>query len=201
MGQARAARAEVKLRLDKDLKDVLEAAAERRGTSLNAEIVARLESSRRPTASGYEHLLGGESEAFCQAFALALKYVSEMTGAFEPISREQGWMHSPYAFDQAARAAVALFEAFRPTGDLPDFSNTTFMNEVGMNMTGTALRLIAARSSPWAQSLADKLGEPLETALTRLNPTSREDAERLAEFIDTALRKLMPQHYPSGEVK
>lgn len=48
MGQARTERAEVKLRLNKDLKDVLEAAAERRGISLNAEIVARLENSRRP---------------------------------------------------------------------------------------------------------------------------------------------------------
>jgi hypothetical protein len=95
---------QLKVRLPQDLRDHLSAAASARGTSLNREIVDRLENSRRGTAAQSEDVLGREAVAIIIIIASILRHVSDLCAALEPVARERGWMHSPYAFDQAARA-------------------------------------------------------------------------------------------------
>lgn len=130
---------------------------------------------------------------------MALRYLSELCGALEPVTREKGWIHSPYAYDQAARAVGALFQAFRPSGASPDFSNVDWMEKVGVNMARTAVGAIAAGRGPWEVSVADKLGDLLGTAMSRLSPGTFEDG--MFDLLDTALVKLGPAAGEDGEGK
>lgn len=160
---------QMKVRLDQSLRDYLESAANERGVSINREIVERLERSRQ-AGSTYDEVMGKETVAVTDIIGMVLRQVSELAARLEPISREQGWLHSPYAFDQAARGVCAALEAFRPVGDMPDLSAVSWMERVGENTASHVLELIAARKGSWERRIAARLGSLIDDAAAKLAP-------------------------------
>lgn len=158
---------QMKVRLDRSLREFLESSAAERGVSINREIVDRLERSRKASSTTYDELMGGEVVAISDIIAMVLRQISDLARAVEPMARERGWLHSPYAFDQAARGVRAALEAFRPDGDLPKF-NTPWVERVGENMAAHVLEMAAARQTSWARRVASKLEGIIDAAAAKL---------------------------------
>lgn len=157
---------QMKVRLDRSLREFLESSAAERGVSINREIVDRLERSRKASSTTYDELMGGEVVAISDIIAMVLRQISDLARAVEPVARERGWLHSPYAFDQAARGVRAALEAFRPDGDLPKF-NTPWVERVGENMAAHVLEMAAARQTSWARRVASKLEGIIDAAAAK----------------------------------
>lgn len=84
---------------------------------------------------------------------------TSVIGSLDPVAREQGWLHSPYAFDQAVRGAGKILEAFRPTGgDMPDLSSVPWMQQAGEGIARSVLRGVAAGQGGWQERVRAKLG-------------------------------------------
>ena len=119
---------QVGLRMKEPLRADLEEAARRRGVSLNAELVARLEKSLEDDQRIEE--VFGSAELF--GLMKAVASIMEMIGGnarmlagprFGPApARPHSWIDHPYAYDQAFQAACRVLEAVRPSGpiELPD---------------------------------------------------------------------------------
>ncbi len=114
--RSRSATAQLKIRTREPLRARLEAAAKRRGVSLNAEIVDRLKKSMET-----EDRFGGPGMVdLFETIARVMKSTGEHAGFYATGKLEdQGkWMGVPFAFDQAMVAAVAILEHHRPPGEI-----------------------------------------------------------------------------------
>jgi hypothetical protein len=167
----------MKVRLDQSLRDYLESAATERGVLINREIADRLERSQQ-AGSTYDEVMGKETVAITDIIGMVFRQVSELAARLEPVSRERGWLHSSYAFDQAARGVRAALEAFRPAGDPPDFSPAvSWMERVGENTASHVLEVIAARKGPWERRIAARLGSLIDDAAAKLAPDAQTEAK------------------------
>ncbi|HUF80029.1 MAG TPA: Arc family DNA-binding protein, partial [Burkholderiales bacterium] len=124
---------DIKLRMKEALRARVERAAGKRGVSMNAEMVSRLEQSFddedriahfRPLIYGRQlaavlEVLGRVMRDTGQHVRLAYAPTPSIVGA-------DGWMDDPRAFDQAFKGAVQILEALRPPGDptLPEAEGT-----------------------------------------------------------------------------
>ena len=110
---------QVRIRMKKALHRQLEKAATERGASMNAEIVGRLSRS-----FAIDQIIGGPIVEDRALVAIAKMIASAMhhagrTGAFmatRSADETTHWYNNAYAYDQAARAATTIIEAFRPQG-------------------------------------------------------------------------------------
>jgi hypothetical protein len=163
MDEEQESQAQLKLRVSRDLRDHLEAAASARGISLNREIVDRLERSRKGESFLEEHLGGREIAAIAEIVGMTMKLVKNSLGVIDPVAIEKGWLHSPYTFDQAVRAICAVLEHFRPTGEMPDLSgDAAWMKASGENLGREVLAHVAYRIGPWQERVAGMLGDLLD---------------------------------------
>jgi hypothetical protein len=118
--RAKTATADLKVRVKEPLRALVEAAALERGVSMNAEFVDRLKMSfgqdnELENAFGSKDLL-----ALMRAIASAMNNAGNIATSLtrHPSTEHHvSWWSDPYAFDQAAKAARYVIEAFRPTGD------------------------------------------------------------------------------------
>lgn len=104
-----------KIRTPAPLHSKLKAAAERKGVSLNAETVERLERS-----FDFADIGGPQLDRLLKTVATVMAQAGEK-GAFwahRKVAKEGAWMDDPYAYDCALKAAVAVLERFRPPGDV-----------------------------------------------------------------------------------
>ena len=113
-------RAQVGLRVPERLRARLEKAADVTGNSMNAEILERLEQSFE-----FEKRFGGPGMVdMIEQVASTMKSTGEWAGEFTTATRplsgrgKYRWRASPWAYDHAMRAAVAVLEHFRPPGEI-----------------------------------------------------------------------------------
>jgi hypothetical protein len=107
--------AQLKLRVDEDLKKRLDASASLNGTTLNAEVNMRLQKS-------YD-AVGGEPGSIA-GFLFVLKEAMNAAGkgALFDLCRswrlvdQQSWLDNPYAYGRAREAAEYFFDALAPEG-------------------------------------------------------------------------------------
>lgn len=107
---------DLKLRVKEPLRADIERDARRRGISMNAEMVRRLEQ----TTQRAEWLGGRRVTSILETVATAMRAVGEH-GAFMATSKlhkEGAWLDHPYAFDQATKAAITILENHRPKGEI-----------------------------------------------------------------------------------
>ena len=112
----KSATVQVKVRIKEELRARLENAAKARDVSMNAEIGERLE-----TSFEYENRLGGPMVAdLLESIGATMRSTGEH-GAFfatHQLHKDGKWLANPYAFDQAAKAAMTIIEAHRPSGKI-----------------------------------------------------------------------------------
>jgi hypothetical protein len=155
--------AQLKVRIDRDLREYLEAAASARGVSLNREIADRLERSREGESLYEQHLGGKEIAAITEIVGMTMKLTKNTLGAIDPVAIEKGWLQSPYTFDQSVRAVGAVLETLRPAGDMPDLSgDAAWMERAGEGLGREVLGQVAYRTGPWQERVAGMLGELLD---------------------------------------
>ena len=109
-------RAQVPLRIPEALRARLERAAKASKVSMNAEILERLERS-----FATETRLGGPGLIeMIENMVSVMRAAGQLAGYYETSeSKKQGkWMSLPFAFDQAAQAANAVIEIYRPPGKI-----------------------------------------------------------------------------------
>ena len=101
-------RAQVPLRIPEALRARLEKAAKAGKVSMNAEIVERLQRSFET-----EDRLGGpRAVELIETIAVVMKLTGESAGVMESgkLAKQGKWLSLPYAFDQAAQAAITILK-------------------------------------------------------------------------------------------
>jgi hypothetical protein len=110
-------RVQLKLRTKEPLRARIEAAAAERGVSMNAEIEDRLSRSFDTLEETF-----GSREIFglLRIVGAAMHEVGIHAGfaATNSLEGSRHWFDSPWAYDQAVRAAEKVFEALRPEGEI-----------------------------------------------------------------------------------
>jgi hypothetical protein len=110
---------QVRIRMGKKLHADLEKASDERGTSMNAEIVDRLERSFQ-----IDRLIGGpiiEDRALLAVIKIIASAMFDcgrsaaFAATLSPKETER-WADNAFAYDQAVNAANTVLEAFRPAG-------------------------------------------------------------------------------------
>lgn len=172
--------------MKESLRARLEEAATKRAGSINSEILDRLDrsfdrqdllSEILTTAYGSKEVAGlvmllGEalhrSGEFCRMIGRLSEANAEGSGA---------WMTDPYAFDQAAQAALSVLEAVRPSGDTRtpagaqrlkrrDGSSDLTFDRLGVE---TAVRVMAdVRANPPKTDIAQQIRDLLRSLADRL---------------------------------
>lgn len=106
----------VRTRLPEPLRAALEAEAHSRGSSVNNEIVRRLE--RSFAQEWYDGLIGGPMTAvITQVIARVFHEVGTAAGFLAKRTTGENWLANAYAFDQAVKGVVAALETLRPAGE------------------------------------------------------------------------------------
>ncbi|MCJ2108176.1 hypothetical protein MKK70_22965 [Methylobacterium sp. E-041] len=105
---------QLKLRLKEPDRSALEKSAQERGVSLNTEIVDRLRRSFDEERS-ISDLFGNRRDFAFMKFVYAT--IENIVNLKKP---DADWREDPYRFDQIFKAVVAIFEAIRPKGKLPN---------------------------------------------------------------------------------
>lgn len=158
------------MRITPELRDQLVARAEAKGRSITQEMELLLEQ-----ALSTEEMLGGK-DAF--GLLMIIGRVMRETGAFAGVfagSAPEGanrWLLNPYAYDQAVKAAIAVFEAMRPPGEIKapallsgvagSFNFDLMRDHLGEMAANTALGSVAgeeisAANIEWAKSVTPRL--------------------------------------------
>jgi hypothetical protein len=110
----------LKVRVKEPLRARVAAAAEERGVSMNAEFSDRLERSFARDNDLVDAFGSKEVFTFMRAIAGAMELAGENAASLKRRRSDKKiveWWADPYAFDQAAKAAKWVMEAFRPPGD------------------------------------------------------------------------------------
>ena len=109
-------RAQVPLRIPEALRARLEKAAKAGNKSMNAEILKRLDMSFQ-----FEARFGGPGLIeMIENMVSVMRPAGELSGYYETseLKNRGKWMSLPFAFDQAAQAANAVLEIYRPPGKI-----------------------------------------------------------------------------------
>lgn len=165
--QERATKVQLKVRLDPYLRDHLEAAATEHGVSINREIVDRLERSRRAESPFDEEAGGKTVSAITEIIGQVLWEIARIAELIDPVAREEGWLHSPHAVDQAIKGVSAVIESFhppRPSEPIQDhLRGAPWMGEsrAGASIAKAVLKNIATEKDRhgWQERVRAKLGD------------------------------------------
>jgi len=146
----RTAVVQLKVRMREVLRAKLEKEAKQRGTSINAEIVDRLESSfeRKDLLTEVLSLTYGRQVAgILMLLGSAMNHAgvnSLLTAAGGPFFDDNtdftSWIDHPNAYEQAKLGVVAVLDALRPKGDVTEPKGTT-----GIHVAKEIIRTIRKR--------------------------------------------------------
>jgi hypothetical protein len=172
----KAKRHAVGIRTTKEIKDLLQEAADSSGRSLAQECELRLErsliSDREATMYGRSSLALAEivSRAMLRAGDIAMYFATEGRTAFGG-----DWTSDPFAFNQARQAVDAIFAAIAPDGSpVLQGHSPEFAADVGKTVSKSLLDALAAPDCPgelghWARWPREWLSIP---AIERLRAPS-----------------------------
>ncbi len=122
----KSATVQIKARLKEPLRAALESAADDRGTSMNAEIVRRLEDSFRQDEVEIERFGGVVTQTFMKALAAAIRFVEQRT--------KKKWHEDKDTGDAAMVAMYGIMGAFG--GASPDtIQQTTAPKNLFLGLT------------------------------------------------------------------
>jgi hypothetical protein len=172
---------DIKIRMREPLRASIEREAKRRGVSMNAEMVDRLQRTFAPTDPLEEmrgELGGVASYAIVTMIGHAMHSAGTNARMFAPGVTEAAlreWHRNAYAFDQAAKAVIAVLKALQPPGDTtppkpPDPLNTAREN-TGACPPLSISRLAANIGELFARTTLEAVADPAErrtAALQRL---------------------------------
>jgi hypothetical protein len=110
---------QINLRIDPGLRDRVQASADAHGVSVTREINERLRESleAEPPAFAVEN---PALRGLLQVMVTAME-VTGQQAAFASLGAHGAggdWLNSPFAYDQAMKAALHVLENFRPEGDI-----------------------------------------------------------------------------------
>jgi len=159
---------DIKIRMKEPLRRKIEKSADHRGVSMNAEMVDRLEHSF--VADDYLEQANDRTYGRWLAGALMLiGRVMKDAGTLAGFSAERNlagvndWMSSPYAFDQAVRAALLALEGLRPDGDPRPPKGGDDAAVLGERLAQAALLAVGNPESggelgEWARPVRERIG-------------------------------------------
>jgi Arc-like DNA binding domain len=110
------ASAQVKVRLKEPLRAALEEAARKRGISMNAEVISRLERSFEQDQRLQDVFGSAELFRLAQTLALVMEDTRRLAGFGGDCDTR--WLRHPFAYDQAVKAVNVILEALRPSGEI-----------------------------------------------------------------------------------
>ena len=167
---------QLKVRMREPLRARLEQAAQGTGHSMNAEVLERLERSFERQDLADEILTatyGRQLTGLLMAVGRTMKDAGTFAGfrATGTLEGSTNWLENPDAFDQGAKAATTIIEAFRPVGEIsePVIKSTdekwnAILENLGEGFATTTLTIIAApeqQSKPelrdWGRKVHDML--------------------------------------------
>src|SRR5713226_8088659 len=136
---------QISVRAKEPLRLQLEAAAKARGVSMNNEIIDRLQRSFENDRRIEEIFGGRDVYGMMRVIAAAVHETGLSAGFFATSSLEgaKGWLRNPWAYDQAVRAALRVFEALRPAGDPSPPDAQEHMQNLGRGFASGILDEIA----------------------------------------------------------
>lgn len=167
----KSATVDLKVRMKEPLRASLATAAKRRGVSMNAEAVDRLEQSFHHQALLIEVLEAAFGKPLA-ATLLTLGRAMDHAGRHSAFSHTRtlesasGWFDNPVSYNQAAEAATTVLERLRPAGDPTVRGADKFpsFKTLGVGFANTYLDYLAGiegatmADEQWATSLRDTLG-------------------------------------------
>jgi hypothetical protein len=109
---------QISVRAKEPLRRQLEEAAKERGVSMNVEIIDRLQRSFENERRIEEIFGSREVYGLMHIVAAAIHETGRAAGFYATHSLEgaAGWLRHPFAYDEAVKAAMKVFEVFRPKG-------------------------------------------------------------------------------------
>lgn len=176
--------AQLKVRLEPELREKLERSATDRGVSLNKELSDRLQRSLE-----YDYAPGRRN----QSVQAILRIVEEAMNAAGDaalftqtlswnVARQKNWVNDPYAYRVATEAAIEILKELTPQGDFatPEHGHDgRFWAEFFLKQAATGEGHVP-ETQPLARALHAGLGELADriAAMAKINP--RKNAEKRA---------------------
>lgn len=153
------------MRMRPETREALDAAASASGKSITDEIHDRLTLTFNDPEFTLTDFGGRQPYAILR---LAMEHFAK-TGAYayfqkhRAAPRPQDWLDDPYAFDQALKCVIAIFEGFRPKGEVvpPDIPKTgdplidAALRDIGASFARGALIDILQAETDLPQSVGD----------------------------------------------
>jgi hypothetical protein len=193
------------MRTTKELRDLLEASAQRSGRSLAQEVEARVQTSFEIERRADERQLAdvfGNREVFgiVKLIARAMNEVGRVAGfrATFTLEAAEHWLDNPYAYDQATRAVAHILEEFRPAGEvkLPSYQPRV----IGDDLPGAPS--LEDELSNLGVGVAESMLEEAATGRSRvMAPQKQELASEHRRDIGPALAERLKLHvaYPEED--
>lgn len=146
----KSATVQIKARLKEPLRAALESAADDQGTSMNAEIVRRLEDSFRQDEAETERFGGRITQTFLKALAISIAFVEQQT--------KKKWHEDKDTWDAAMVAMYGIMGAFGGGASPDAIKQTTAAANVSLGLDSARLFLRFGRLPD------DKIDQMLGTA-------------------------------------
>jgi Arc-like DNA binding dprotein len=162
---------QIKIRAKDELRSALQAAADAKGTSLNSEIIDRLERSLENETKVEGIFVSPVTAAVAKMMAAVMHEAGRAAGFAATFTIEESvdWFRNAFAFDQAAKAANRVIEALRPEGAIKQPPIPAQFKELGVGLANTVLeeavtgKSVLANGQDRAEMLHRELGPLAET--------------------------------------
>lgn len=186
-------------RIDAELRSRLDAASTASGLTLSREVQRRLERSFGDDNDIQERFGGKRAYAFVRALGAVFSPVGETAFSLKHLQhgKDGAWLNDPYAYDQAAKAVVAVLESMRPSGDI-EAPNHFEVAPEGMESTfaviRSALPLLGASVARNAMSDIANAAEEGAKGVSTKKPSNvtRRIAEDLGDVARRAKKRVKP---------
>lgn len=179
----------VGIRTTKEIKDLLQRAANSSGRSVAQEIEFRLERSfDRQGLLGEGLILAYGREAGDMIRIMAREFarngrIGAQIARGEPPKPSDDWLDNAFGYDQGARAVICLLERLRPPGDpkLPTTDAATAQALEQRAARSVEITLSAIKDPSWGEQFAEKdRNRELEELAAEVRPTLAARIDRSA---------------------
>jgi hypothetical protein len=201
---------QISVRAKEPLRRQLQEAAEERGVSMNVEIIDRLQRSFDSERTRFEEVFGSrEIYGVMRTIAAAIHETGLAAGFGATRSQEgaAGWLKYPFAYDQAVKAAIKVFDALRPEGDPSPPAHLSHIPNLGGEFASGILDDVArgaARVTPANDARTEELRRELGPLADRLKPSeTAKEARRYTVQRDDQHQVMATGHNkkPEGDIE
>ena len=175
------------LRMPSDLKRRLEAAGSSSGRNLSEESERRLDGSFRAEDMLKQALDLALDRPGTGLLMTLIRVLRDAARGAAVIHGGDDWLSSPYAFDQVAKAVVAMLEGFRPAGDVapPPGPNREKLRGWGDYAARQSLAAIVGRTENYQPQAGDFVNELDDPSVQWVRPVR----ERLGPVVIERIKK------------